>query len=281
MKTTNQVTPIQIGNVTMGGGTDPVLIAGPCVIENRDHAMAMASVIRDIASDEGFGFIFKSSFDKANRSSIHAFRGPGLTGGLEILREVRSTLNVPVLTDVHSIEQIAPAASVVDIIQIPAFLCRQTDLYLEAGRHNCVVNVKKGQFMSPGSMVNVVEKAREAGIKDLILTERGTSFGYERLVVDFSGVIEMKALGVPVVFDATHAVQLPAAGGDHTAGNREYVPWLCRAAAALGVHGFFMEVHDCPDCAPCDGPNMITPDTLQETLSAIQRIVRALKDERS
>ncbi|HPQ39744.1 MAG TPA: 3-deoxy-8-phosphooctulonate synthase [bacterium] len=279
MKNSSSPRDVTIGNLTIGEGRDPVLIAGPCVIENRDHTIAMASMIRDIAGEESFEFIFKSSFDKANRSSIRSFRGPGLSRGLDILQEVRERLSVPVLTDIHSIEQIAPAAGIVDVIQIPAFLCRQTDLYLEAGRYDCAVNVKKGQFMSPGSMRNVIEKAREAGITRLLLTERGTSFGYERLVVDFSGLIEIRKMGAPIIFDATHSVQLPSAGGDHTAGNREYVPGLCRAAAAVGVHGFFMEVHDCPDCAPCDGPNMITPETLKSTLRTIRRIQQVIKDE--
>lgn len=256
----------------------PPIIAGPCVLESEEHAIQMAIHLKEIVQNQGFSYIYKSSYDKANRSSIHSFRGPGIDKGLEILNKVRVVAKVPVLTDIHGVDQISKAAEIVDMIQIPAFLCRQTDLYIEAGKYNVAVNVKKGQFMSPESMINIVEKARECGIRQLTLTERGTSFGYNRLVVDFAGIEIMKSLGVPVIFDGTHAVQQPAACGDHTGGNRELVPALCRAAAAIGVNGFFLEVHQNPDKAPCDGPNMITPDTLKQLLVDVRAIIQGVKE---
>jgi len=267
-----------IGDTTFCEGHLPAVIAGPCVIESPEHAMKMALILKDLVISLGFGFVFKASFDKANRSSIHSFRGPGMSEGLNILSEIRQTCEIPVLTDIHSIEQIGPVAECSDVIQIPAFLCRQTDLFIEAGKHDIPINVKKGQFMSPRSMGNVIEKARETGVKDIMITERGSSFGYERLVVDYSGIVEMRDFDVPIIFDGTHSVQLPGAGGDHTAGNRQHVPYLCRAAAATGIQGLFLEVHDCPDCAPCDGPNMITPDTMRSLLTDIKSICRSLKD---
>lgn len=269
---------VEISAHPPGSGRLPIIIAGPCVIESEDHTLHMAERIGAIVRSEGFEYIFKSSYDKANRSSIHSYRGPGIEEGLRILQKVRDRTGTPVLTDIHGIEQIGPAAEVADIIQVPAFLCRQTDLYIEAGRHDVAVNVKKGQFMSPTGMKNVVEKARECGIRRLTLTERGASFGYERLVVDFSGIQVMKDFGVPVIFDATHAVQLPGGEGDRSGGNREFVPALCRAAAAVGIDGLFLEVHECPDCARCDGPNMITPDDLAAILHRTRAIVEALKD---
>jgi 2-dehydro-3-deoxyphosphooctonate aldolase (KDO 8-P synthase) len=273
----NETNTTRIDNVLFGASPMPPIIAGPCVIESESHAIEMAFLLKKIVQNEGFPFVYKSSYDKANRSSIHAFRGPGVQTGLRILQKVRQTASVPILTDIHSADQIEKAADIVDIIQIPAFLCRQTDLYVEAGKRNIAVNVKKGQFMSPESMVNVVEKARECGIQKLTLTERGTSFGYHRLVVDFAGLEMMKTLGVPVIFDGTHAVQQPAGCSNHTGGNRSYVPALCRAAAATGIHGFFLEVHESPDSAPCDGPNMITPDTLKNLLRDIRTIISGLK----
>ncbi|MBN1295474.1 3-deoxy-8-phosphooctulonate synthase [bacterium] len=279
MKRRDEVASVLAGDVEFNHVRQPVIIAGPCVIESYEHAVDMAHTLRQIVEEHGFRFIFKSSYDKANRSSIRAFRGPGIREGLAILGAIRDAVRVPILTDIHSVDQIAPAAEIVDMIQIPAFLCRQTDLYREAGKYPVAVNVKKGQFMSPASMRNVVEKARESGIRNLVLTERGVSFGYERLVVDFTGLVDMKELAVPVVFDGTHSVQLPGAGGDCTMGNRRYVRDLCRAAAAIGVHGFFLEVHRHPETAPCDGPNMITPETLRDILSDIVRINGSLKEK--
>lgn len=271
------VNAVSVGDVTFGSGDLPPIIAGPCVIESENHALDMAAMLKELVQNAGFSYVFKSSYDKANRSSIYSFRGPGIDKGLEILGKVRSEVGVPVLTDIHAVDQIARAADVVSMIQIPAFLCRQTDLYIEAGKHDIAVNVKKGQFMSPESMGHIVEKARECGIERLTLTERGASFGYHRLVVDFTGMEIMKRFGAPLVFDGTHAVQQPAGSGSHSGGNRDFVPGLCRAAAALGVHGFFLEVHDRPDDAPCDGPNMISPQTLIKLLKDIRVIVTGLK----
>jgi 2-dehydro-3-deoxyphosphooctonate aldolase (KDO 8-P synthase) len=268
---------VTVGKACFGSDDLPPVIAGPCVIESETHALDMAWMLKELVQNEGFNYVFKSSYDKANRSSIHSYRGPGPAKGLKILEHVRSKTGVPVLTDIHAVSQIGKAAEAVDMIQIPAFLCRQTDLYIEAGRYDVAVNVKKGQFMSPESMWNIVEKANECGIRRLTLTERGTSFGYQRLIVDFTGLELMKRFGVPLIFDGTHAVQQPAACGDRTGGNRDFVPGLCRAAAALGVHGFFLEVHDRPDNAPCDGPNMITPGTLTDLLKDIRAVITGLR----
>ncbi len=262
-----------------GYGDLPVLIAGPCVIESRDHVFKMAEIVGELASKHGYRYVFKASFDKANRSSVHSYRGPGMEQGLKILRELKETTGLPVLTDIHGIQQVQPAAHVADIIQIPAFLCRQTDLYIEAGKTDTPVNVKKGQFMSAAEMANVVEKARVSGIRDLSLTERGSSYGYQRLIVDFVGFSELKELGVPVVFDGTHSIQLPGAAGTCSGGNRKFVPNLCRAAAAVGCEGLFLEVHDDPDQAKCDGPNMITPGMLDEILRDVKSIRSALGEQ--
>lgn len=269
--------PVTVNTLNVNREGLPVIIAGPCVIESINHVEKMARQLKSIVTEAGFNYIFKASFDKANRSSIHAYRGPGLEEGLEILKSVRAAHDLTVVTDIHSVEQIGPVSDVVDLIQIPAFLCRQTDLFIEAGKHDIPVNIKKGQFMSPGNMHALVQKAAETGIDNLMITERGTTFGYERLVVDYTGLVTMKSLNVPIIFDGTHSVQQPGAGGDHTGGNREHVPYLCRAAAAVGVQGFFMEVHDCPDHAQCDGPNMITPETLAELLTDIRAIYNALQ----
>ncbi|MBN1878550.1 3-deoxy-8-phosphooctulonate synthase [bacterium] len=264
-------------SITLSGSL-PFIIAGPCVIESEAHTLHMAVLLESLVRAEGYRYIFKSSYDKANRTSIHSFRGPGIDQGLRILEKVHREVGCPILTDVHSVEQIAPAAEVVNIIQIPAFLCRQTDLYIEAGKYDVAVNVKKGQFMSPESMINIVEKARECGIRELTLTERGVSFGYERLVVDFTGIQIMREMGVPVIFDATHSVQQPGGEGYRSGGNRNFVPGLCRAAAANGIDGLFLEVHQCPDSAPCDGPNMIMPDSLTGILKEVKAIIQAMKE---
>jgi 2-dehydro-3-deoxyphosphooctonate aldolase (KDO 8-P synthase) len=212
--------------MNFGNSRYPIIIAGPCVIENRDHAIKMADIVAEIGEKYQISIVYKASYDKANRSSIRSFRGPGLKAGLPILAEIKSKLRIPILTDIHSIEQIQPVAEVVDVVQIPAFLCRQTDLFIEAGKYHKSVNIKKGQFMAPWDMKNVVEKARESGIEDVTLTERGSCFGYNRLVVDFLSLPMMKNLGTPVIFDATHSVQLPGGGGSYTEGNRNFVPYL-------------------------------------------------------
>ena len=243
-----------------------VLIAGPCVIESRDHCLSMADALKKLSEKFAVPFIFKSSFLKANRSSIDSFVGPGIEKGLEILAKVKSEVGVPVISDVHSLEQIKPAAEVIDIIQIPAFLCRQTQLVVAAAETGRVVNVKKGQFMSPWDVKNIITKVHSTGNRKLLITERGATFGYNNLVVDMRSLVIVKSLGAAVVFDATHSVQLPGGQGDRSGGQREFVDPLARAAVAVGVNAIFLEVHDRPEFAKCDGPNMITPMQLDSWL---------------
>ncbi len=263
---------LTIGSVKMGGSNPLVLIAGPCVIESEEASLRHAEKLQKICAEIGMGFIFKSSYDKANRTSINAFRGPGIEEGLRILAKVKATFGVPVLSDIHSIEQVAPAAEVLDVLQIPAFLCRQTDLVVAAARTGKVVNVKKGQFLAPWDMRNVVGKVLEAGNQNIVLTERGASFGYNNLVVDMRSFPTMRSYGYPVVFDATHSVQLPGGKGDSSGGQREFVETLSRAAVATGIDGIFMEVHEDPACALCDGPNSIPLADLPALLKRLQAI---------
>ena len=244
-------------------------IAGPCAMESRAHALEVSAALKEIFADAGIPFLYKSSFDKANRSSGSGFRGVGMKEGLSILAEVRESRNVPVLTDIHTAEQAAPVAEVVDYLQTPAFLCRQTDLILAAAATMKPVNIKKGQFLAPWEMENVLKKAMSTGNDKISLCERGTSFGYGNLVVDMRGLEIMKRFA-PVVFDATHSVQLPGAQGSCSGGQREFVPTLARAAAAIGVAGIFMEVHPDPDKAPCDGPNMLSLKDLPAFLKLIK-----------
>ena len=248
---------IKIGDIPIGGGNPLAFILGPCQLENRDHAMFMAEKISKVCSPSSSNFIFKSSFDKANRSSIASARGVGIEEGLKILEEVKLTFNCPVITDIHSISQCASAAEVVDILQIPAFLSRQTDLLLAAGETGKPVNVKKGQFLAPWEMTNVAEKIASTGNKKILLCERGTSFGYNTLVNDFRGLEIMAETGYPIVFDATHSVQQPGGRGNSSGGERKFVATLARAACAVGISAVFIETHQDPDNAPCDGPNMI------------------------
>ena len=260
-----------------------MLIGGPCAIEDEKHALMTAERLAAIATDRGVPFVYKSSYDKANRSSVRSYRGPGLREGLRILRRVKDTIGVPVLSDVHDIAEVEPAAEVLDVLQIPAFLCRQTDLVVAAARTGRPVNVKKGQFLAPQDMANVVAKARAAGNESLLLTERGTTFGYHNLVVDMRGLLQMRAFGCPVVFDATHSVQLPGAGGDRSSGERQYVPALARAAVAVGVDALFMEMHEDPDRTMpdgrplSDGPNMLRIDQLPRLLDEVKAIRAALR----
>jgi 2-dehydro-3-deoxyphosphooctonate aldolase (KDO 8-P synthase) len=269
---------VRVGALTVGGGAPLVLIGGPCAIENEKHALMTAERLAAIAADKRVPFVYKSSYDKANRSSVHAYRGPGLVEGLRILRKVRDTLRVPVLSDVHQVSEVGPAAEVLDVLQIPAFLCRQTDLILAAAATGKPVNVKKGQFVAPGDMTNVVDKIRSTGNASILLTERGTSFGYHNLVVDMRGLADMRALGYPVVFDATHSVQLPGGAGDRSGGERKYVPALARAAVAVGVDALFMEMHEDPDRTLqdgrplSDGPNMLRIDDLPPLLDDLLAI---------
>jgi 2-dehydro-3-deoxyphosphooctonate aldolase (KDO 8-P synthase) len=268
----------QVGDVTIGGG-QLFLIAGPCVIESEAHALKMAEAIAVIARDKKLPYIFKASYDKANRTSIRSFRGPGLEEGLRILRKVRETVNVPVLTDIHEAADVPRAAEAVDVVQIPAFLCRQTDLLVAAGKSGRAVNVKKGQFVSPWDMRHAVEKVREAGGERVFLTERGTSFGYNNLVVDMRSLAIMRKIA-PVVFDATHSVQLPsAAEGDGVAasgGQPEFIPLLARAAVAAGVDGIFVEVHDNPAQAKSDGANALDLKLLPQVLDQLIAVHSAL-----
>lgn len=268
---------VQIGNLTVGGGKGLFLMAGPCVIEGFERTLEIGKRAKAIAESVGMPYVFKASFDKANRSSFHSFRGPGIDEGLKILAAIKEELQVPVVSDIHSIEQIEPAAKVLDVIQIPAFLCRQTDLVYGAAKTGKCVNVKKGQFMAPKDMENVLNKMKESGNENLMLTERGFSFGYNNLVVDMRSFPIMRSFDYPVVFDATHSVQLPGGAGTASSGNREFVPNLARAAVASGVDGLFMEVHDNPAEALSDGPNMVYLDQLEPMLRdlvAIDRIVK-------
>jgi 2-dehydro-3-deoxyphosphooctonate aldolase (KDO 8-P synthase) len=266
----------QVGTATFGDGR-LAIIAGPCVIESEEHAMMMARACADRASSAGLDFVFKTSFDKANRSSIKSFRGVGMEAGLEILRHVKSEMGVPVITDIHDVAQVEAVAEVADILQIPAFLCRQTDLILEAARSGRAVNIKKGQFLAPEDARNIVEKARTAGCERLMLTERGVSFGYNNLVVDMRSFPIMGEFGVPIVFDVTHSLQLPGGLGNATGGLSQYIEPLARAGVACGVDAVFMEVHEAPERAPSDGPNMLPlerMDTLLESLRDIHALVR-------
>lgn len=253
------------------------LIGGPCVIESEDFTLKMAEEIRKVCDRLNISFIFKSSFDKANRTSINSFRGQSLEKGLGILQKVKDNIGVPVVTDIHESHQAAPVAQVVDVLQIPAFLCRQTDLLLAAAATGRAINVKKGQFLAPWDMKNVVKKLEAAGAKNILLTERGTSFGYNTLVVDFRSFPQMRELGYPIVFDATHSVQMPGGQGNKSGGQREFVPYLARAAAAVGIDALFMEVHENPDEAPSDGPNMVPLAQLESVLKGIINVRNALE----
>ncbi|HEX9741676.1 MAG TPA: 3-deoxy-8-phosphooctulonate synthase [Nitrospiraceae bacterium] len=266
---------VDIGSIKVGAAHRHVLIAGPCVIESEPLVLETAHRIAEIARALNIPYIFKSSYDKANRTSLSSFRGPGIKEGLAILKKVKEQVGVPVLTDVHSVEEAAQAGEAVDVLQIPAFLCRQTDLLVAAARTGRVVNVKKGQFLSPGDMANVVAKLEESGTRRILLTERGSSFGYNNLVVDMRALPIMRKFGYPVVFDATHSVQLPGGGGTKSSGQREFVAPLACAAAAAGCDGFFMEVHPDPDHAPSDGPNMVPLHDLKRLLERLMRICQA------
>lgn len=270
--------PFQVGNATFGDGR-LTIIAGPCVIESREHALMMARECAQRAGAVKLDFVFKSSFDKANRSSVASFRGLGMQAGLDVLREVKEEIGVPILTDVHDESQMEAVAEVADILQIPAFLSRQTDLIFAAARTGRAINVKKGQFLAPQDARNIVAKARSAGCERVLLTERGVSFGYNNLVVDMRSFPIMRGFGVPVVYDVTHSLQLPGGLGHATGGQSEYIEPLARAGVACGVDAVFMEVHDRPEVAPSDGPNMLPLERLApllEMLAEIHTLVRKL-----
>jgi 2-dehydro-3-deoxyphosphooctonate aldolase (KDO 8-P synthase) len=253
------------------------LIAGPCVIESEEIVFKTAERLTEITQKLGIPFIFKSSYDKANRSSIKSYRGPGIKKGLEILNKLKETFNVPILSDVHSVEEIEIAKELLDVIQIPAFLCRQTDLIVEAGRTGKPINVKKGQFLAPWDVKNIIEKIKSTSNEKIIITERGTSFGYNNLVVDFRSFPIIRSMGVFVVFDATHSVQLPGGAQVCSSGQREFIPYLSRAAVACGVDGLFFEVHPEPDKALCDGANMISLKDFQSLLQSLIEIYKVAK----
>ena len=257
---------VSIGKVKFGNSLPLALIAGPCQLESRDHAFEMATALKEITTKLGIGFVYKTSFDKANRTSASGKRGLGLDKSLPIFAELRSKLGVPVLTDVHDAAQCKPVAEVADILQIPAFLCRQTDLLIAAAQTGKIVNVKKGQFLAPWDMTNVVGKVTGAGNKNVLVTERGVSFGYNTLVSDMRALPVLKDIGAPVIFDATHSVQQPGGQGASSGGERKYVPVLARAAVAVGVAGVFIETHQDPDKAPSDGPNMVPLKDLEALL---------------
>lgn len=255
-----------------------ILIAGPCVIETEENVMLIADSVRKMAEKLGVDYYFKASFDKANRTSIESYRGPGIEGGLKILRKVKEKYNLKIATDIHEPWQADEAAKVCDIIQIPAFLCRQTDLLVAAAKTGKLINVKKAQFLAPWDMKNVVKKLEESGNNRIMLCERGTTFGYNTLVVDMTGIVEMKKFGYPVVFDATHSVQKPGGKGNSTGGNREYVEYLAKAAISCGADALFMEVHPEPDQALSDGANMVRLDALEGMLQRIIRVYEAVHD---
>ncbi len=269
---------VRVQSVEFGSGP-LVVVAGPCVLESLDLGLEVAETVRDLCREAGFGYVFKSSFDKANRTSIHSYRGPGIERGLQWLKAIREATGVPVLTDIHEPSQAAPAAEAVDILQIPAFLCRQTDLIVAAAKTGRALNIKKAQFMAPEDMAPVLSKCTEAGNDQVILCERGTSFGYRQLVVDMRSLAVMRSLGVPVMFDATHSVQTPGGKGTASGGDRRFVLPLARAAVAVGIDALFLEVHPDPDKAKSDGPNMVPLKAMKAFLEQVSVLDRAVKEK--
>ena len=267
---------IDVLKIKIGDKNPLVLIAGPCVIESEKHCLDTAKQIKDIAQELHIPFIFKSSFDKANRLSIDSYRGPGLKKGLEVLHKIKQRLHIPILSDIHCSKDITEASKVLDIIQIPAFLCRQTDIVVAAAKTGKVINIKKGQFLAPWDILPIIKKIESTGNKSILITERGACFGYNNLVSDFRSLAIMRQFGYPVIYDATHSIQLPGGKGGCSGGQREFVAGLSRAATAFGCDGLFLEVHPDPDKAPCDGPNMIDLKELQKLLRQIKRIEAAL-----
>jgi 2-dehydro-3-deoxyphosphooctonate aldolase (KDO 8-P synthase) len=261
---------IQIAGKKLGGNNPLFIIAGPCVIESEDVVFHTAEKLKSICNNVGLPLLFKSSYDKANRTSISSFRGPGMEKGLKILADVQSKFHIPVISDIHSVEEVTYASEVLDVLQIPAFLCRQTDLILAASKTGKPVNIKKGQFLAPWDVKNIIDKFTSTGNQNVSITERGTSFGYNNLIVDFRGLSIIRSFGYPVIFDITHSLQLPGGLGKSSGGQREFAIPLARAAIAVGVDGLFMEVHPEPDKALCDGPNMIKLDELETFLKALK-----------
>ena len=269
---------IKIGKALIGGGEPFALIAGPCVIEDERQTVDIARALKGITEELGLAFIFKASYDKANRTSLDSYRGPGFEKGLEILKTIRDKLGVPVLSDVHRFEEIDRASSILDVVQVPAFLCRQTDFILEVARKAPVINIKKGQFLAPWDVEHIIRKVVSTGNDNFLITERGTTFGYNNLVSDFRSIAVLRALGYPVVYDATHSVQLPGGAGAASGGEREMVPALSRAAVAVGVDALFMEVHPRPDEALCDGPNSLALGSLPQLLRLLKAIDAIVKE---
>lgn len=269
-----------LNGIKVGNGEPFLLVAGPCVIESEKMCLDIAKRVRDICAELEINYIFKASFDKANRSSLNSFRGPGRDQGLRILQKIRDQVGVGIQSDVHSIEDIDEFSGILDVMQIPAFLCRQTDLLVAAAQTGKVVNIKKGQFLAPWDVRNIIDKITSMGNQNIIITERGTSFGYNNLVVDFKGLPIIRQFGYPVCFDATHSVQLPGGAGTTSGGQREFVPHLVRAAMAVGVDALFMEVHEDPDNALSDGPNMVTPDDLYEILKNAKLLDKLVKKKK-
>jgi 2-dehydro-3-deoxyphosphooctonate aldolase (KDO 8-P synthase) len=267
---------VKAGNILIGRGSPLVLISGPCVIENYETTFEIASFLQELTQELDIPLIFKASYDKANRTSIHSFRGPGIMDGLKILEAIKAELDINIISDVHRINEIAGAAQVLDIIQIPAFLCRQTDFIVEVAKTGKPLNIKKGQFLAPWDIINVVDKVTSTGNNQILITERGTMFGYNNLVVDFRGIKIIQDTGWPVIFDATHSIQLPGGAGTSSGGQREFAPILASAAVAAGVDGIFMEVHTDPNKALCDGPNSLKLDILYELLSQLKAIRKAV-----
>jgi len=268
---------VKINNLTFGDQAGFVLIAGPCVIENEAATAEIALYLKQLTAKLEIPFVFKASYDKANRTSIHSYRGPGLAAGLEILKNVKEKIGVPVLSDVHRFEEIDRAADILDVMQVPAFLCRQTDFVVEIAKRAKVVNVKKGQFLAPWDVANIIEKIKSAGNDNILITERGASFGYNNLVFDVRALPIMRKMGYPVIFDATHSVQLPGGAGTASGGERDMVQFLARAAVAAGVDGIFMEVHPDPEKALCDGANSLYLNSLEEMLTTLKHIDALVK----
>jgi 2-dehydro-3-deoxyphosphooctonate aldolase (KDO 8-P synthase) len=267
---------VNVRGISIGSGDQLVLIAGPCVIETLESTMAAAAFLKDLTDELQIPFIFKTSYDKANRTSLSSYRGPGLSKGLDIISTIKDKLGVRVLSDVHRFSEIAPAAQVLDVLQIPAFLCRQTDFIVAVSEAGKPVNIKKGQFLAPWDVKHVLDKVLSTGNRDVILTERGTTFGYNNLVVDLRSLSVMRGFGWPVVFDATHSVQLPGGAGDASGGEREFVPMMARAATAAGVDGIFVEAYEDPDRALCDGPNALRLKGMKPFLEQLKAIRRAI-----
>jgi len=270
---------INLNDMVIGGGAPFVLIAGPCVIEDAEITRETALFLKNITAQLKLPFIFKASYDKANRTSVDSFRGPGITRGLKILANIKRDLDIHVLSDVHRFEEIEPASKILDVVQVPAFLCRQTDFIIEVARKAKIINIKKGQFLAPWDVANILGKASSTGNENIMITERGTTFGYNNLVADFRSLPIMREMGYPVVFDATHSVQLPGGTGTASGGQNEMVPYLSRAAVAVGIDCLFLEVHPNPECAKCDGPNSVRLDSLFELLRTLMEIDGIIKEK--